>query len=357
MIRILFVADTHLGFDYPFRPRVERRRRGADFFQNFERALEPAHRGEVDLVVHGGDILYRSKVPGRLVDMTFNPLRRVADKGIPVYIVPGNHERSTIPFRILAAHPNIFIFDQPLCYLLEIRGFKLGLAGFPFVRNNIRKEFRIILQRTKWQEVEANVYLLCIHQSVDGATMGPKNYTFRGGDDVVDILDIPSAFVAVLTGHMHRFQILNKDLQGRNISTPILYPGSIERTSFAEKNEKKGYLTLDIHTTGKQKGILHRWVFNELPARPMVQFEFDSATMNNACFELWLKERLTKIPDDSIVKIKIYSKPSSELLNVIRAESLRSLAPKTMNVSVTLVNYRTYRQFSLVRSSSTTKPV
>ena len=65
MIRILFLADTHLGFDYPFRPRVQRRRRGPDFFRNFDLALQPAHRGEVDLVVHGGDIFYRSKIPAR----------------------------------------------------------------------------------------------------------------------------------------------------------------------------------------------------------------------------------------------------------------------------------------------------
>ena len=82
VIRILFIADTHLGFDYPFRPRVQRRRRGPDFFANFERALEPAFNGAVDCVVHGGDILYRSKVPAGLVDMAFEPLKRVADNGI-----------------------------------------------------------------------------------------------------------------------------------------------------------------------------------------------------------------------------------------------------------------------------------
>ncbi len=44
LIRILFVSDTHLGFDLPRKPRVKRRRRGPDFFENFERALEPARR-------------------------------------------------------------------------------------------------------------------------------------------------------------------------------------------------------------------------------------------------------------------------------------------------------------------------
>ena len=94
--RILFLADTHLGFDFPFRPRIQRRRRGVDFFANFKQALAPALNGEVDCVVHGGDLLYRSKVLPQLVEMAFEPLKRVADKGIPVYLVPGNHERSAI---------------------------------------------------------------------------------------------------------------------------------------------------------------------------------------------------------------------------------------------------------------------
>ena len=37
IIRILFLADTHLGFDLAFRPRIERRRRGPEFFANFFR--------------------------------------------------------------------------------------------------------------------------------------------------------------------------------------------------------------------------------------------------------------------------------------------------------------------------------
>ena len=116
IIRILFMADTHLGFDLPFRPRIKWRRRGPDFFANFERALLPALNGEVDAVVHGGDVLYRSKVPARLVEMAFEPLKRVAAAGVPVYLVPGNHERSTVPHGHLAAHPNIYLFDRPRTY-------------------------------------------------------------------------------------------------------------------------------------------------------------------------------------------------------------------------------------------------
>ena len=103
-MRVLLLADTHLGFDLPRRPRVERRRRGPDFFANFESALAPALAGEVDLVVHGGDLLYRSKVGRELVYRAFDPLVQVAASGVPVVVVPGNHERSAIPYPLLAAH-------------------------------------------------------------------------------------------------------------------------------------------------------------------------------------------------------------------------------------------------------------
>jgi len=75
LVRVLLLADTHLGFDLAFRPRIERRRRGPEFFANFQRALQTALDGRVNCVVHGGDLLFRSRVPARLVGMAFEPLK------------------------------------------------------------------------------------------------------------------------------------------------------------------------------------------------------------------------------------------------------------------------------------------
>ena len=186
IIRILFLADTHLGFDLPFRPRIQRRRRGPEFFANFKRALLPALQGKVDCAVHGGDLFYRSKVPPRLVTMAFEPLKQVADQGISVYLVPGNHERSAIPHRSLAEHPRIYIFDRPKTFLLHKGGLSLALAGFPFVRHGIRREFLHLLDQTGRHDVIADVQLLCIHQSIDGAIVGPAGYVFRNRPDVIN---------------------------------------------------------------------------------------------------------------------------------------------------------------------------
>lgn len=55
-MRILLFADTHVGFDYTASPRIARRRRSDDILDNYRRAVEPALRGQVDAVVHGGDL-------------------------------------------------------------------------------------------------------------------------------------------------------------------------------------------------------------------------------------------------------------------------------------------------------------
>ena len=340
--RILFLADSHLGFDFPFRPRIQRRRRGPEFFANFEQALRPALEGKVDCVVHGGDILYRSKVPPNLVAMAFEPLKQIADTGIPVFVVPGNHERSVIPHNHLAVHPHIHIFDRPRTYTLEKENFSLALAGFPFVRHAIRRDFSSLLAQTNYLRTKADIRILCIHQAVDGATVGPSNYMFRYGPDIIETAQIPQDVSAVLSGHIHRFQVLTHDLKENQLSAPVFYPGSIERTSFAEKDDKKGYLFLVFESDGSVCGKLKEWTFHQLPARPMIQIDIHPAEMKPAELKAWIITTTETIPADSILKLKVHGNPSRDALDILKAASLRALAPATMNVSVAFNDYNGY---------------
>ena len=241
-VRILLIADTHLGL-------------GPQHFSRFEQALQPAFRREVDLVVHGGDVFFRSRVKPGLVFRAFEPLKRIADSGVPVVVVPGNHERSAIPFPLLAAHPCIHIFDRPRTITLDVRGTRVAFAGFPNERDRIRERFGELVERTEWKSAEAGVRLLCLHQTVEGATVGPVGYMFRDAPDVIPRRAIPSGFAAVLAGHIHRHQVLREKL-----SAPVFYPGSTERTSSAERFESKGYLVIDIAADGR----IHEARFDEL---------------------------------------------------------------------------------------------
>jgi len=340
VIKILFLADTHLGFDLPMKPRIKRRRRGYDFFANYEKALIPALNGEVDCVIHGGDIFFRSRVPARIVEMAFEPLKRIADMDIPVYVVPGNHERSVIPHRKFADHPLIFIFDEPTTFFLETSKGSLALSGFPCVRINIRNTFKDILAQTAWEDIKADARVLCLHQAFAGSTVGPQNYTFRYSHDVVRMRDIPGEFLAVFAGHIHRAQLLQHDLLGNSITTPVFYPGSIDRTSFAERREAKGYLTIEIESGSPNGATLKKWNFHELETRPMFKKEITAANFTAENLISRIKTYLNTIPAHSIVDFRVTGLIPEDLFPVLSAPALRKLAPSSMNVTATLVEYR-----------------
>jgi len=334
-IRILLVADTHLGFDLPFRSRVRRRRRGHDFFANFKRALQPAIQGKADVVLHGGDLFYRSRVPEALVDMAFAPLIEVAERGIPIYLVPGNHERSRIPLHLWSAHPNLHIFTEPKTYLKEIDGIKLAISGFPFARS-IRDKFCGLIRDTGYEGTRSDVRILCMHQTVESAQVGPSNYTFRSGPDVIRGVDIPDDFSMVLSGHIHRAQVLTVDLKGSALGAPVIYPGSVERTSFAERKENKQYVIVEAVKDGTSIGQLDKATFISLPARPMVIIRVDVDEKDAKGVNRFLEQRFSEIDADSIVRIQPRGQMSEDVRRVLSAHHLRSIAPDSMNVSVSI---------------------
>lgn len=335
LVRVLLLADTHLGFDLPFKPRIERRRRGHDFFANFEIALKPAFNGEVDFVVHGGDLLYRSKVPAALVEMALAPLVRVAESGVPVFIVPGNHERSKIPLHLWGTHPKLHIFDRPKTFMMELSGGSVALSGFPFERN-VCDSFESHIEMTDFARADADLRLLCIHEAVEGAQVGPSDFTFRHGPDVIPGRMIPGNFAAILSGHIHRSQILTHDLTGRKMAAPVIYPGSIERTSFAERKEDKHYVLLEFEPDGSAKGKLSGIQYIQLPARPMVSIEVDPGKFVREELEGYLKTEFSNVDPDAIVRLKILGGMTKETAPVLRAPYLRELAPATMNVSLSI---------------------
>jgi DNA repair exonuclease SbcCD nuclease subunit len=337
VIRILLVADTHLGFDLPFHPRVQRRRRGGDFFANLDRALRPALDGEVDLVVHGGDLLYRSRVPPALVDMALAPLVRVAEAGVPVFLVPGNHERSRIPLHLWASHPNLRVLDEPRTFVLPVADTTLALSGFPYARE-VRDGFVPLVEQTGYRRAEAGVRLLCMHQIVEGAQVGPGDYTFRSNPDVVRGRDIPVGFAAVLSGHIHRAQVLRCDLAGRALAAPVIYPGSVERTAFAERYEQKGYAMVRLgpcEQAGRpvqQPPVLVQFV--PLPARPMAVLSLEAVSLEPAALTEQVRRELRALDPDAVVRIELRGRNQAGARGLLSAAGLRSLAPSTMNVEL-----------------------
>lgn len=337
--RILLVADTHIGLDFPLKPRVQCRRRGDDFLANFRLALEPARNGEVDAVVHGGDLFDRSRVPAALVQIALEPLLEAARAGVPVFLVPGNHERGKIPFHLWRSHPNLHIFDTPGTFVIQKGDARLSLSGFPFTRK-IRDRFAGKVLETAAGRHNADVRLLCMHQAVEGAQVGPVDFTFRSGEDVIRGADLPPGFDALLSGHIHRSQVLRSDLRGRKLAAPVIYPGSVERTAFAEQHERKGYCILEFLVQQKPGSRLERIDFYPLPARPMVTLEIQPDGTAAAELREQLRPRLAELDPEAVVRIRLLDEPSEAAWKAFSAASLRELAPPTMNVTIAGGSFR-----------------
>jgi len=315
------------------RPRIKRRRRGHDFQANHDRVAERALAGDVDLLIHGGDVFHRSRPVPSLVHQAFEPLHRVARLGTPVFVVPGNHERSRIPHPRRARHPGLHIFDRPRTVVVEVGGVRVAVSGFPYVRRDVRGRFARLVEATKWRHSDADIRILCVHHCVEGATVGPSDYVFRRSPDVVRGTDLPLEFAVVVSGHVHRQQTLERACDGRPLPTPWVYPGSIERTSVAEVGEQKGYVLLDLTAEGAG-GRLERWSFSPLPTRPMVLKSCDLPPrgLTRPMLESWLDRTISETEADAVLRLRISGPLPPHLVDVLSASEIRRRAPATMNV-------------------------
>jgi DNA repair exonuclease SbcCD nuclease subunit len=318
MVKIIFFADSHLGFDFPLRPKKEKRRRGIDFLNNFDFILDYAIINKADLVIHGGDLFFRTRIPAPIIDLVYERIFNFAQTGIPIEIVPGNHESSSLPVSLFMQHANIHYYTKSQVFRFRFNNIDFDIAGFPCVRNNVRSVFPGIINEIQTQLREDSVKILCMHQAIEGAQVGPSNFTFRTGNDVIAIDDLPDNFDLILSGHIHRAQVLYTSNK-----TPVIYAGSIERTSFAEKDEEKGFYELDINSHGECS-----FRFIKLNTRPMIDAFFEKETYTTSSLKNEIVLFVKKIHPDSIIRFKMKNSANLTLLNT---KLLDDIIPPTMN--------------------------
>jgi len=208
------------------------------------------------------------------------------------------------------------------------------MAGFPSERDDVRTRFTDLIADTEYSSVNADVRLLCLHQCVEGATVGPANYTFTTAADVIRGADLPRGFAAVLSGHIHRHQVLTRDLRGSALPVPVLYPGSIERTSIAEADEDKGFMMVEL--SSDDSAVKLDWRFHKLPARPLVRHDLHLDGLEAPQVESAIRSLVASAPVDAVLSIRVSGSISDEVGRVLSARFLRSVAPETMNLDLRL---------------------
>ena len=328
-IRFLHIGDTHFGVHYALRPKnLHRRAYGELFFQKVKEVINTAISvHHVDFIIHSGDFFNRSKPPPEVVDRGIKPFQLAARKGIPIYVLPGNHERSKLPLGLISfSDDNINLFSRPCSYIFEKDGINIKIIGFPYIRRNARKKFNPILKRAYHNSIGINpkkndYSILVTHQLIEGSRI--EKFTFRKGNNVITFFQIPRKFNYIACGHIHRFQFLYNQKQSSrstnklykvkqdnldqrwqfndkngfpstNFRNPIIaYAGSLDRVSIAERNEPKGYIIGELQLSGTEHGIrAAKYQFHELSAIEMVYYVWD---LSKASIEDYVNQTLEKI--------------------------------------------------------------
>lgn len=299
-MKFVHTADTHLGFEITKRSQCHpqsRKRRADSIFENFLTVIKHAIDNEADLFIHSGDLFNKYYIPREILDRLIQPIFDLAHTGIPVLIIPGNHERSQFPFDLFHGSSKIFVFDRPKSLSLDLDGYAVGIAGFPFIRVNSKRTFLYALNETGYEDLRTDLKLLVTHQAFDGATVGPVDFTFRPvRSDTVLRRTIPLDFDYIAAGHIHRYQVLPHPL---NPSVPFVYPGSTQRMSFAEMYEEKGFVEGELLNGRIETRFL------PLPAHDMEIVEVEAVGKTSHDCEADIRSQFWRLRNDLVIRFNL----------------------------------------------------
>ena len=267
-MKILHLADIHIGMENYGRidSTTGLNTRLIDYLDRFAEALQIGIEHDVDLVLIAGDI-YKNRTPNPTHQREFaRRLRSVLDRGIPVFMLVGNHDVSaaagkahSVEIFDTLAIDGVTIADRLGIHTIETRAGSIQIVAVPWIsrhailtKDDSRElpfaelEAELLRRVGAWlEQVPERLRgdlpaILTFHGTVSNATYGAERSVMLGND-----LILPPSLLAqpgiqyVALGHIHRYQVLSEN-------PPMIYPGSIERIDFSEESEQKQVVIVEI---------------------------------------------------------------------------------------------------------------
>lgn len=321
-MRILHTADIHIGADAHGRldPATGLNSRMADYERSFSFMVERALAEKVDAFLFAGDA-YRTADPTPTQQRLFaQALQPVLRAGIPVVMLVGNHDHPVSHgkasaldiFGFLEGQIHVFR-DAGGPHVIDTPSGPLQLIALPWPARSGHPNPELLRGKTGPEvaaELEAH-HLAVLREALHRAnpalpTVLMGHFTvheaaYAGSErasviaheprfGVADLALPPIDYVAL--GHIHRYQNLKQP--GGTI--PVVYCGSIERVSFGEERETKGFVVIDLDPARPAGERTTQVRFIETPARKFVSIEAD---------------------------LKSYAAPTEALLDILSRHTLR----------------------------------
>jgi len=271
MVKILHFADAHINMANYGRqdPESGLPMRVMDFLKSLDEIATTAIEEKVDVVLFAGDA-YKDRNPAPTFQREWGRrIMRIANAGIPVVLLVGNHDLSPSLNRAHALEEfntleieNVIVADAPKFYGPDdLWGLPLQLISMPWISRsgmlahldlspkNPDEIYEVLENKIgnvidEWLgNADPNFpVVLAAHASIQGAVYGGERTVMLGKDLVLSgslVKDARLDYVAM--GHIHKPQDLN---EGQH--PPVVYPGSIERVDFGEAQDKKYFVIAEV---------------------------------------------------------------------------------------------------------------
>lgn len=347
-IKLLHTADIHIGMENYGRidPATGINGRVMDFLRRLSDVGDYAIEQGVDVFVFAGDA-YKTRDPNPTYQREFaRRIKRIADAGIPVILLVGNHDLPAVARRATSIDifgtldvPNVIVGNREEIHQIVCRrGQPLQVATVPYplrsalvsreqTQGKSLAELDALLQNAMIENIRALATqarqrpevpaILVGHFSVNEAAHGSEKNIMIGRDAAIPraVLADP-AWRYVALGHIHKHQSLNGDLQ-----PPIVYSGSIERIDFSEEDDPKGFVVAEISDE------LTTWRFERgyrRQARPFVTVKADVRDATEPTAEVVKAIRSKPELAETVVRVIVTLRQEQESLLVER-EIFRAL--------------------------------
>lgn len=310
-MRIVHVADTHLGFsayrkvcedDGPYRGLNQRE---VDTYRSFEAFIDQVLKIRPDAVLHSGDLFDTVRPSNRALSFALEQLVRLSEAGIPTVIIAGNHSTPRLretgsAFRLFEHLKHISPVYRGAYERLTLGD--LTVHAVPHSEGEGFKEQLPLIERSSGTKY--NVAML--HAGIVGFSEFRMN---EFNEQLVESCYLKEDLDYIAMGHFH---------QRYDVTRNACYSGSTERFSFAEAGQPKGFYHIDLGS-GKRD-------FIELPTRPMVNLgPVDARGADPASLRAELENLLSQDLEGKIARL-VVKNVSRSLYVTIDFKRLRELA-------------------------------
>ncbi len=242
MYSFAHLSDVHVGaFRQPVLQNL--------VIDAFNKAMDLCLQKRVDFIIISGD-LFDSNIPDMgLLNSAVRKMGEVREKGIPFYVIYGNHDFSPTQTSIVDILQSANLFTKvmkgktvegklKLEFTTDERT-KAKLCGISGRRQGIDRELYEILDRESLER-EKGFKVFVLHGALSGYT--PADLLEA---EPMPVSNLPKGFEYYAGGHLHE-RLLNRE-HGYNIA----YPGTLFGTNFADlersaKGEKRGFFLVNF---------------------------------------------------------------------------------------------------------------